>query len=201
MEFKEFALNIIETYKYVGLYFLFIVDTMGVFLPSKTLLTICGILVEQGRLSLLPLVLATLSGSLTGFSTSYFIGLKVGKPLLTKYGKYLHLTPKRYEHAEAWFNKYGPAFIVVAYYTPGLRHVTPYLAGITKMSFIKAFFFALAGASLWILTFVSLGRFLRNNIYELHQLLDRYLWEAIGATALTLLIWAIIRARSKPGEK
>lgn len=201
MEVKEFAVDIIEKYKYAGLFFLFIVDTMGVFLPSKTLLTICGVLVEQGRLSLLPLVLSTLGGSLTGFCTSYFIGLRVGKPLLTKYGKYLHLTSQRYEQAEVWFNKYGPAFIMVAYFTPGLRHVTPYLAGITKMSFIRALSFAFCGALLWVLTFVSLGRFLRNNFYELHQLLDRYLWEAIGAVALTLLVWAIVKARFKRDEK
>lgn len=200
MDIKEFALNIIETYKYVGLYFLFIIDTMGVFLPSKTLLTICGVLVEQGRLNLPPLVAVTLCGSLTGFSASYFIGAKVGKPLLDNYGKYLHLTPKRFEQAENWFHKYGPAFILVAYFTPGLRHVTPYLAGITKMAFAKAFFFALCGAFLWIITFVSLGRFLRNNLQGLYLLMNQYLWEAVAVALFMLLTWVFIKVRLKPED-
>lgn len=197
MDLKETAQYIITTYKYPGIYFLFIIDTMGVFLPSKTILTICGLLVQKGQLNLLPLFLSTLGGSLTGFCASYVIGQKVGQPVLARYGKYIFLTPDRYKKAVAWFYRFGPAFILAAYFTPGLRHITPYLAGITKMPFKKVIFYAFTGASLWVLTFVSLGRLLGRYI-DLNRILPgQYLPAAalllLAATGLGLIIKYIKR--------
>ncbi len=196
MDFKEIALHIITTYKYPGIYLLFIIDTMGVFLPSKTLLTICGILIEKGQLSLLPLLASTLGGSLTGFCISYALGRKIGKPILTWLCRFFRITPYKYEKAEAWFNKYGPAFILVAYFTPGLRHITPYLAGITRMPFRKVILYASTGAALWILTFVSLGRLLGNYI-NFADLPDEYLPWAIAAVLLVAAVVYLLAKRCK----
>jgi len=196
LDLKETAQYIIATYKYPGIYFLFIIDTMGVFLPSKTILTICGLLVQKGQLALLPLFFSTLGGSLTGFCASYVIGLKAGKPVLTRYGKYIALTPDRYEKAVAWFCRYGPAFILAAYFTPGLRHITPYLAGITKMPFSRVIFYAFTGASLWILTFVSLGRLL-GNIDITRILPEEYLPAAVLLLLAAAGLYLAIKYKKK----
>ncbi|MFZ5634136.1 MAG: DedA family protein [Bacillota bacterium] len=184
MEIKENVLYIISTYKYAGLYALFVIDTMGVFLPSKTILTLAGILVQTGQLSFGPLFLSAFTGSLTGFSISYTIGLRVGKPFFLKYGKYLRITGRKIERAERWFSRFGPAVIIIAYFTPGVRHITPYLSGIAGMTFTKTITFAAIGAALWITTFVSLGRFFGQRLDLVSRVLDRYQWEALLLAAL-----------------
>jgi membrane protein DedA with SNARE-associated domain len=198
LNLQETALHVINTYKYPGIFLLFIIDTMGVFLPTKTILTLCGLLVQKGQLNLLPLFFSTLAGSLTGFCVSYVIGIKVGMPLLERYGKYLLLTPDRYKKAVAWFYRFGPAFILIAYFTPGLRHITPYLAGITRMPFRKVIIFASAGASLWVLTFVSLGRLLGKYVDINRILPEKYLPAAVLALlAAAGLIMAIKYKRKR----
>lgn len=198
MELKDQVLYVISTYKYAGIYVYFVIDTLGVFLPSKTVLTLTGILVQTGELSFAPLFLAAISGSLTGFCISYTIGLKVGKPFFLKYGKYLRITDEKIARAEKWFNRFGPAFIMIAYFTPGLRHITPYLSGITGMTFPRTIAFAAIGAALWITTFVSLGRFFGSRLDEISVLLDRYQWEVLLLAALAVaLVLAVKRLTAK----
>ncbi len=203
MEARDHALYIISNYKYAGLFAFFLIDTLGVFLPSKTILTLTGILVQSGHLGFAPLFLSALSGSLTGFCISYTVGLRVGKPFLLKYGRYLRITDRKIRQAERWFNRFGPAFIVIAYFTPGLRHITPYLSGIAGMAFHKAVTFAAAGAALWITAFVSLGRIFGGRIDEINRLIDRYQWKALLLAALCAALVMAARyllAKNKRGR-
>lgn len=186
MEIKDSIVYIISTYKYPGLYILFIIDTLGVFLPTKTILTFTGVLVQQGYLAFFPLFVSAFLGSLTGYSVSYTIGLKLGKPFILKHGKYLFITPLRFENAERWFNRYGPAFIMIAYFIPGVRHITPYLSGISGMTFKRTLLFASLGAALWISTFVSLGRFFGENFQYILNLADNFRYEAVSLAVIVL---------------
>lgn len=160
MEISNIFKDYIYEYKYAGIFLLFFIDTLGVFLPSKTLLTITGILVQKGFLSLLPVYICALGGSLSGFSVSYTIGRRLGNPFLDRYGRFIRLNPSKINRARTWFNRYGPPFIIIAYFIPGLRHVTPYLAGISTISPWKALTYATIGAMLWITIFNYLGQLL-----------------------------------------
>jgi len=197
MELKDQIVYIIATYKYAGLYVLFVIDTLGVFLPSKTILTLTGVLVQTGQLSLAPLFFSALAGSLTGFCISYSIGIRIGKPFLVKYGRRLKITDEKINRAQGWFSRFGPAFIILAYFTPGLRHITPYLAGIAGLAFPRVITFAAIGASLWITTFVSLGSFFGQRLDWLALLLDRYQWQAVLLAALAVLLILGLKRRSR----
>lgn len=169
------------------------VDTLGVFLPSKTILTFVGVLVGQGVFGLGPVVSTAIAGSLTGVSISYHLGRKLGQPALDKYGKRLRLTPERLRQAEAWFARYGPGFIVVAYFTPGLRHLTPYLAGIARLPFWKTILFSALGAFLWVSAFVYLGSLLAGNWSKITGVLDPYV--LAGAVFIALVLY-LVRVRT-----
>lgn len=170
LNFMELAQQLISDYGYLGLYLFFSGDTMGVFLPSKSILAFIGVLINKGFFNFPGVLVSTVLGSLTGVTISFFIGKKIGKPFAQKYGKYIALTEGRLSNAEKWFNKYGPPVIVIAYFIPGLRHVTPYLMGITGVQYSTVMFFSAIGASLWVTAFVSLGRFLENYLYIFQDL-------------------------------
>jgi len=154
---------LISNYGTFGLYLYFTIDTLGVFLPSKSILTFIGVLVGRGVFGFTPVVLTAVSGSLTGVSISYFIGKNVGKPVAEKYGRVLRITPEKLLKAEKWFKQYGAAVIVFAYFVPGLRNITPYLAGITRLPYWKVILFSAIGAFLWATVFIYLGRFLGGS--------------------------------------
>lgn len=193
MEINELVQQTISSYRYTGIYILFVIDTLGVFMPSKSILTITGLLVQTGQLELMPLFISAFTGSLTGFLISYTIGLKLGKPFILKHGKHIKITGSNIDRAEKWFSRHGPVFIVIAYFTPGLRHITPYICGLSGMPLTKAIIFAGVGSALWITVFVSLGRYLGSYSHLIVGLLNRYRWEAITGFVLIMVLFFCLR--------
>src|SRR5689334_2392511 len=97
---KEFAQHTVETVGYPGVGFLMFLDSANIPIPSEVIMPTGGLLVSEGKMNLHLLALSGTLGSTLGSCLSYFIGLKLGKPFLLKYGKYVLLRPKEIEHAE-----------------------------------------------------------------------------------------------------
>lgn len=102
-------------------------------------------------------------GGLTGVTVSFSIGRNICKPAAEKYGRRFFITPERLIKAEKWFGRFGAPFIVFAYFVPGMRHVTPYLCGITRLSYYKVILCSAVGAFLWVVTFTYIGRLIQAN--------------------------------------
>src|SRR5438477_5359838 len=52
--------------------------------------------------------IAGVLGNTLGAGAGWVIGAFGGRPLLERYGRWLHVTPKRMDRAEAWFDRFGP---------------------------------------------------------------------------------------------
>jgi membrane protein DedA with SNARE-associated domain len=156
-------MQLVSNYGYAGLYFYFLVDTLGILLPSKSILALIGFMIGEGVFSYAPVVAAAVLGSLTGVTVSFSIGRNIGHPAAEKYGRRIFITPERLIKAEKWFGKFGAPFIVFAYFVPGMRHVTPYLCGIARLSYYKVIFFSAIGSLMWVVTFTYVGRLIQAN--------------------------------------
>ncbi len=156
-------MQLVSNYGYGGLYFYFLVDTLGILLPSKSILALIGFLIGEGVFSHYPVIAAAVLGSLSGVTISFSIGRKICQPAAGKYGRLIFITPERLMKAEKWFDRFGAPFIVFAYFVPGMRHVAPYLCGISRLSYFKVIFFSAVGSLLWVVTFTYIGRLIQAN--------------------------------------
>jgi len=104
-------------------------------------------------------LLAIYSGSMCGITLSYLIGLKIGKPLLFRFGKKIGITHKKLEKAHAFGERYGKWSLIFGYYIPGIRHLFGITAGITNLAYREFALFAYTGAFLWGSLFLSIGYF------------------------------------------
>lgn len=156
-------MQLVTNYGYLGLYIYFIIDTLGVLLPSKSILALIGYLIGKGVFSYTHVVAVAVLGSLTGVSVSFAAGRNILQPAAEKYGRRFRITPDKLLKAQKWFGRFGAPFIVLAYFVPGMRHVTPYLCGISRLSFLKVLFFSAIGAFLWVVTFTYIGRLIQEN--------------------------------------
>jgi membrane protein DedA with SNARE-associated domain len=95
---------------------------------------------------------------------SYTIGLRVGQPVVDRYGKWVGLTPKRFASVKRWFFRFGNWTLFIAYFVPGIRHATSYISGISAMSFKKYLLVTVASAFIWSLLFVSIGYLIGSRI-------------------------------------
>ena len=150
-------------YGYIALFFLLALGIVGIPIPDETLMVFVGSLTVDGPFRFMPAFIVCLAGSLSGMFISYLVGRKIGKPLLDRYGKTFKLTPARMERTERWFQKYGPWGIVFGYFVPGLRHLTCYMAGMSRLNWTTYFIAAGTGALIWVATFLTLGHMVGNH--------------------------------------
>lgn len=170
-----FITELFNHYGYIVLYVALTVELMGLPTPGETLMTYCGFLVFQGKLNWALSVVITASGIITGITISYFIGQALGNTFFTKYGPYIHMGPDKLEKTSKWFKKYGNGLLVVVYFIPGVRHITGYFSGVTKVPFKKFAVYAYTGALLWAGTFISLGKVLGPNWEKFHGQIKKYI--------------------------
>lgn len=85
--------------------------------------------------------------------------------------------------------------LIVAYFIPGIRHITGYFSGMTKVSYKKFAVSAYLGAFIWTTTFISLGRVLGANWNKYNEISKWYL--LIAVLIAILLITPLYKLQGK----
>lgn len=147
-------------YGYLALFVLLSLGIIGMPIPDETLMVLAGSMTANGPFHFAQTFMVCIIGSMIGMLVSYTIGSKVGKPILDRYGKWIKLTPARVAVVERWFAKYGSMSIVLGYFVPGIRHLTSYFAGVTRLNMMVYLLAAGVGNILWVGTFLTLGHLL-----------------------------------------
>ena len=71
-------------------------------------------------------------GCTLGAAGGWAIGYYGGRPLLERYGKWLHVTPKRIDRAEAWFDRFGRVAVPLGFAAPVIRSFVAIPAGLFR---------------------------------------------------------------------
>lgn len=177
----------IETYGYLGVFVSQMLGMFGLPVPGETILTFTGFLIFKGMLHPLPAFLVAYLGSIGGITLNYLAGRYVGFPLLRKYGAYLHLSDEKIEQARHWFGHYGKAALFAGYFFPGVRHLTAFAAGASRLEFRQFVPYAYSGGLCWVATFMALGYFLGEEWPKITPQIQSYLWMVVGAVVFMAL--------------
>lgn len=147
----------ITQYGYFGIAALLALGIVGLPIPDETLLTFAGYLIFKGELKAIPTGLAALGGSMSGITISYLLGRTTGYPLLHKYGRYVRISQKEIDKVHDFYHRTGGLALTFGYFIAGVRHLTAYVAGASKLEWPIFAAFAYGGALLWASTFLTLG--------------------------------------------
>ncbi len=181
-------------YGYPGLFFLLMLGIVGLPIPDETLLVFCGYLIYKGRLHVAPAFASGLAGSMCGITLSYVLGLKFGREVVFRYGKYVYITPKHVEDVTRWFYRFGLWLLSVGYFIPGVRHYTALVAGMSGLKMRRFAAFAYPGAAVWVATFLTLGYSFGDGWEHTSEQVHRYSLIATAvAIAIGLLVWLVRR--------
>lgn len=150
--------EIIEKYSHLGLFFILLIEEGGIPLPipgDVFIATAAALPNSNYFLIVITVVIATLSGSTILFALTK----KFGHRLLYKYGKYIKVTPEKIKGIEKWFAKYGGLAIVIGRLIPGLRIITPAVAGLFDVSYKTFWLYTTIAAFIWANMYYIVGRF------------------------------------------
>ncbi|HEX8372536.1 MAG TPA: DedA family protein [Chthoniobacterales bacterium] len=128
------------------------------FLPGDSLLFAVGALAAQGILDWKIITPLLLGAAIIGDSVNYSIGKWFGPKVFQREdGRFLK---KEYlMKAHAFYEKYGGRAIILARFVPILRTFAPFVAGVGSMNYAKFIFYNIAGAIIWIGSFIGAGYF------------------------------------------
>lgn len=184
----------------LALFTLLMLGMVGVPVPDEPLLTYAGYLVFQQRLALVPTLVAAFLGSVCGITLSYALGRLSGGSLARRIGRVLPCEPRKLDAARAWFRRHGTYALLFGYFIPGVRHLTAYVAGSSRVPLTSFALFAYAGGLLWSSSFIMLGYGLGDEWARTSVALHR--WLVIGASVVFIalaLLMALVWRRPRDG--
>lgn len=167
-------------------------------IPGDLMMVLAGVRVAQGRESLWLVLLLQEAATVAGATGLFFISRRCGRPLILRYGRFIHLGPETLARAEGKIQRHGGWAIVIGRLLPGLRIVTPIAAGVLGMPF-GAFLPALAfGAFLYILGYTLLGVFVGPAALAFYDRVSLPVSALLSLAVLVALIFAMHQLRRTP---
>ena len=192
----EFITSIISSLGYGGIFFLMVLESALIPIPSEIIMPFSGFLASTGKLSSVGVILAGSFGNLMGSMITYYLGIRLGRVFLIKYGKYIFFRLHHLQRTEKLFQRYGDKISFVGRLIPGVRTYISLPAGIGRTNFIKFAVYSLAGSLIWnsLLTYggIQLG--------QSWQHIDRYsrYLDIIAVVSITIVvIWIIYNYRRR----
>ena len=194
--------NPVQGYVLIGLALL--LENVVPPIPAELVMPMSGFLVQQGKLQLVPVVLAALVGTLLGAWFWYGIGRLVNEQrlehLIGRHGRCLGLKPADLALSRRWFSRHGAAVVFWGRLVPGIRPFVSIPAGIELMPQRSFLLWTTAGSLIWILVLVTAGLLLGSAYRQI------LVWlQTVGAIMSRLLLllgvsaalWIGVRARRR----
>jgi membrane protein DedA with SNARE-associated domain len=174
---------------------LVLIEDFGIPLPGETILIAAAIYAGSGRLNVVAVGLVGFAAAVIGDNIGYVIGRVGGRALISRWGKYIFLTPERLDKTEKFFERHGGKIITVARFIEGLREANGIIAGIGKMHWLKFAAFNALGAALWVGTWVSIGYLAGQHITTIYNDVTRYSLYVLLAAVVVIAGWIVHRVR------
>jgi membrane protein DedA with SNARE-associated domain len=192
----NFIRNAFNAIGWPGVVALMAVESACIPIPSEIIMPLAGwMLIKNAGLPVaFNLVAGVLGafGCVIGSLIAYWVGGKVGRPVLNRYGKYVLITHHDLDRAEAWFKKYGDWAAFLTRLLPVIRTFISLFVGIAKMPIWKFILYTFLGSFIWC-TALSFGGYLLGENWENIRTVMRPFDPYIIAAVVLLIAYYIYR--------
>ncbi len=197
MDILEQLLNLFKAYGYWIVFFGVMLENAGLPVPGETILLAAGFFASQHHFSVLAVMAIATTGAVMGDNCGYWVGHRVGRSLLIRYGRYVMLTESRFRGMEKYFESHGDKTVLVARFITGFRVFTALFAGATGMRWSKFLLFNVMGAISWAVVMTLLGFFFGKSWNLLEQYIKGAGLVLVAVIAVAFVVYLILRRRKK----
>jgi len=151
--------NLLHHHDPFTLFALLAVEESGVPIPvpGDIVMMYAGYRVHLGHMFWYEALLAGVLATLVGSCILYTIGKRGGRPLMTRFGRYLHLTSARQSRIEGWLDRYGAGAVFIGRLIPGMRCGSSFVAGTFGVRYPTFVVATAASAFVWWGLFLYIG--------------------------------------------
>ncbi len=178
------------TYLLVGvLAFLETAAFIGLVAPGELAVVFGGFVAGQGEIDAFVLAAIVWACAAAGDSTGYAFGRRLGRGWALQHGGRVKVTPERFETVEQFFQRHGGKTIVLGRFIGFMRALAPFIAGASRMPYLRFLGASVIGSGLWVAAFVSLGYVFWQSLDEALDIAKRgnLGFLAVAATLVALV--------------
>ena len=179
-----------------GVVVLMAIESACIPLPSELIMPLAGwMLIKKESLAPVYTLVAGAYGALgcvIGSVIAYWIGMRGGRPLLEKHGKFVLITRRDLDLADQWFSRHGDWAIFLSRLLPVVRTFISLPAGVARMHFAKFLIYTFIGSFIWC-TGLAYGGYQLGEHWEQIGVIMRPFQPVIIAVLFALLALYIYR--------
>ncbi|MDW7564845.1 MAG: DedA family protein [Nitrosomonadaceae bacterium] len=169
---------------YPGIIIMMFLESSCIPFPSEVVMIPAGYLAYKGEMSLVLIILAGTFGSLMGALLNYYLAIKLGRPFLMRYGKYVMFNEAGLKKMEDFFARHGHVSTFTGRLIPVVRQYISLPAGLARMNLMVFSFYTSLGAGIWVAILALLGYYIGGN----ELLIKTYLRDIIITLVVSIII-------------
>jgi membrane protein DedA with SNARE-associated domain len=199
---NDLITNLIGDYGYLAVFFLMVLESACVPVPSEVTMLFGGALAsaafagEGQGLSFVAVGLLGTAGNLVGSWLAYWAGAAGGRPLIDRFGRYVLVLPHEVDRAHEWFERRGELAVFVSRLLPVIRTFISLPAGVARMPFGRFTLYTVLGCLPWTFALAWLGYALGESWTKVEDVLQPVAW-AIAVVILATGVWWVARRYRK----
>ena len=167
----------------------------GTLLEGETVVVIAGFLSHRGYLHPPLVALAAFTGSLVADQFFFFLGRRQGRGFLLRRTRWQDGAAR----AEALLERYGTWIMVGFRFVYGIRTITPFVIGMSRVSAARFAVLNAVGAAAWATAFTAGGYFFGRALEAILGDLRRHEAWILGAlAAVGVVLWWLRAHRRGP---
>lgn len=202
---QSWIIQIMESFGYIGMAILILVENIFPPIPSELILTFGGFMTTYTNMSVVGVIAAATVGSVIGAIMLYYIGLLLPRERLEqivngKIGKVLHLKQDNIQKAMNWFDKRGKTTVFLCRCVPIVRSLISIPAGMAEMKLFDFLLLTTLGSLLWNTILVSAGAWAGTSWMKMIQIMHTYS-EVTYAGFIIIVLFFAIRWKYKTRKK
>lgn len=203
---QEFIINIMNSYGYIGVFLLILLENIFPPIPSELILLFGGFMTTYTKLNIIGMIISSTLGSLIGALLLYKIGTIFSKEKLKilisgKLGRVLKLKNSDIDNANKWFTNEGKKTVFFGRFIPLIRSIISIPAGINKMNISKFITYTLLGSVIWNLVLIILGHIVGKNWKAILKIFKLYSCFSLLFLFILLIILITKLYKNKSKEK
>ena len=199
-DFTHHLTRLLQSYTYPVLLLLVLLESLGVPLPGEIALVTAAAYASSGHISIAIVIALAALGAIVGGVLGYWIGIKGGLPLVTRYGGYIGVRRSHVDRAHAFFERNGSNTILFGRFVAILRTWAAIVAGAAAMSFTKFFAYNTIGSIVWAIVFGLLGFYFGRDLPLLENYISRVSFGVLIVGVVGIAVFFLMK-RGKTGPE
>ena len=185
----------VHEWGYPGIFVMMFVESSFFPFPSEVAMVPAGYLAAQGHMDPYVATGAGIAGSLGGAFFNYYLALRLGLPVLERFGKWILVGPSQFEVAERFFANHGEITTFTARLIPGVRQLISIPAGLARMRIDLFALYTSLGAGIWSAILVAVGYWAGEHEDAWRPLLRQATLWVLAALVLLVAAYVWIKRR------